>query len=153
KNATATAPSAASEAATTTAIQRRFILAPPLVCGRRPPAMPILFREDAEQPLQRIIVLIDDAFLERNDRVVGDGDALRTHFGAALGDVAVAEAISLLQIRGAVLDIERVHLQRRRVDEEARADELAVLVVVAQHVADVLAQETLDALAELLHAL
>jgi len=39
-----------------------------------------------------------------------------------------------------------VHLQRRRVDEEARADELLMLVVVAEDVADVLAQEALDAL-------
>src|SRR5476649_931359 len=33
------------------------------------------------------------------------------------------------------------------------SDELVVLVVIAQHVADVLAQEALDALAKLLHAL
>ena len=59
----------------------------------------------------------------------------------------------MLQLRDAVLGVQRVHLQRRRVDQEARADELVVLVVVAQHVADVLAQEALDALAELLHAL
>ena len=49
--------------------------------------------------------------------------------------------------------VERMHLERRRVDEEARADELVVLVVIAQHVADVLAEEALDALAELLHAI
>ena len=52
----------------------------------------------------------------------------------------------------AVLGVERVHLERGRVDQEARADELVVHVVVAQDVADVLAQEALDALAELLHA-
>ena len=55
--------------------------------------------------------------------------------------------------RDAVLGVERVHLERRRVHEEARADELVVLVVVAQHVADVLAEEALDALAEFLHAI
>ena len=58
----------------------------------------------------------------------------------------------VLQLGDAVLGVERVHLQRGDVDQEARADELVVLVVVAQHVADVLAQEALDALAELLHA-
>jgi hypothetical protein len=47
--------------------------------------------------------------------------------------------------------VERVHLERGDVGEEARADELLVLVVFAQHVAHVLAQEALDALAELLH--
>ena len=58
----------------------------------------------------------------------------------------------VLQIADAVLGVERMHLQRGRVDQEARADELLVHVVVAQDVADVLAQEALDALAELLHA-
>ena len=48
-------------------------------------------------------------------------------------------------------DVDRVHLQVRGVDEEARTDELAVLVVIPQHVADVLAQEALDALAEFLN--
>ena len=46
-----------------------------------------------------------------------------------------------------------MHLERGGVDEEARADELVVLVVIAQDVADVLAQEALDALAEFLHAI
>src|SRR5581483_374772 len=107
KNTMATTPSAESEAATTTAIQRRFIPAPPHICAGAWPAMPNLFREDAQQALHRIIVPVDDALLERNDRVVGDGDALGTNLGAALGDVAVADAVALLQIRGAVLDVER----------------------------------------------
>ena len=46
-----------------------------------------------------------------------------------------------------------MHFQRGGVNEEARADEFVVLVVVAQDVADVLAEETLDALAEFLHAI
>ena len=57
-----------------------------------------------------------------------------------------------LQIVYPVLGIERMHFKRRRIHEEARTDELVVLVVLAQHVADVLAEETLDALAKLLHA-
>ena len=50
-----------------------------------------------------------------------------------------------------VLGVERMHLERRDVDQEARSDELLVQVMVAQDVADVLAQEALDALPELLH--
>ena len=57
-----------------------------------------------------------------------------------------------LRSANAVGGVERVHLERGRVDEEARADELLVLAVIAQHVADVLAQEALDALAVLLDA-
>ena len=53
----------------------------------------------------------------------------------------------------AIVGVERMHLERRCIDEEARPDELLVLVVIAQHVADVLAQEALDALAEFLHAI
>ncbi len=59
----------------------------------------------------------------------------------------------VLQLGDAVLGVERVHLERGRVDEEPRADELVVLVVIAQDVADVLAEEALDALPELLHAI
>jgi hypothetical protein len=43
--------------------------------------------------------------------------------------------------------------KRGGVDEEARSDEFFEFAMVAQHVADVLAQETLDALAEFLHAI
>ena len=50
--------------------------------------------------------------------------------------------------------VERVHVQLGDPHEEARAGErLLVLLVVADDVADVLAQEALDALAELLDAL
>ena len=45
----------------------------------------------ADQPRQRIIELIDYALLQRNNGIVGDGDAFRANFGAAFGDVAVAD--------------------------------------------------------------
>ena len=64
----------------------------------------------------------------------------------------IADALGLLQFRQAILGIQRVHFQRGGINQEAGADELLVLVVVAQHVADVLAEETFDALAEFLHA-
>jgi hypothetical protein len=76
---------------------------------------------------------------------------LRTDLGAALGDVAVAERVVVLEVAQAVFGVERVHLQRRHMHEEPRADEFVVLVMVTQHVADVLAQEALDALPEFLH--
>ena len=46
-----------------------------------------------------------------------------------------------------------MHFERGGIDKQTRADELIVLVVLAQHVAHVLAEEALDAFAELLHAL
>src|SRR5580692_4189796 len=45
-----------------------------------------------------------------------------------------------------------MHLQRRGVDEESRTDEFIVHLVIAQNVADILAQETLDAFTEFLNA-
>src|SRR5678815_185614 len=122
-------------------------MAPSYRSASRSPRPP----EQREQPAQRVVVAVGHALLERDDAVVGDRDALGADLRAALGDVAVADPVLLLEIGLAVLDVERVHLERRRVDQEARSDELLVLVVVAQHVAHVLAQEALDALAELLH--
>ena len=56
------------------------------------------------------------------------------------------------EFRQTVFGVERVHFQRGGVNQEARADEFVVLVMVAQNVADVLAEEAFDALAEFLHA-
>src|SRR5438270_322427 len=49
-------------------------------------------------PSQRIIKLIDHSLLERNDPVVRDLNFLRTNLGAALGDVAVADAVGVSQL-------------------------------------------------------
>src|SRR5262249_4463289 len=102
-------------------------------------------------PPQWIVELVDDAFLQRNDGVVGDVNVLGTDFGTALGDVAVADASLLLQISAARRHIERVHLEAGDADKEARSGEAILLIVIAQHVAHVLAQEALDAFAKLLH--
>ena len=60
----------------------------------------------------------------------------------------------VLRLPLAVEGVERVHVQLGEPDQEARAGEgLLVLLVVAHHVAGVLAQVALDALAELLAAL
>ena len=108
-----------------------------------------------EEPEHRVVLGVDHALLERDDRVVGDVDVLGADLGAALGDVAVARCrASSCAPRAAVARVERVHLELGDADEEARAGELGlVLLVVAHHVADVLAQEALDALAELLDAI
>ena len=57
----------------------------------------------------------------------------------------------VLQITRAILGVDRIHFEGGGVDEVARPDELVEEVMLAQHVADVLAQKTLDALPELLH--
>src|SRR5262249_18358618 len=83
----------------------------------------------------------------------GDGNAFRAHLRAALRDVAVPDPVRVLQIARASVLVERVHLECRRVDHVARSHELLEHVMVSQHMADILTEETLDALAEFLHAL
>src|ERR1035437_4044461 len=104
------------------------------------------------EPAERIVVFVHDAFFQWNDRVVGDGDVFGADLGAALGDVAKADAVRLLQLWQTIFCVKRVHFQRGGIDQKARADEFVVLVVVAQNVADVLTEKTFDALAEFLHA-
>src|ERR1700730_10219304 len=109
--------------------------------------------ELAQHPHHRVVA-VGHALLQRDDAVVGDVDVLRADLGAALGDVAEPDARVVAQEPGAIHGVERVHLERGGLDEEARAREgLLLLLVVADHVADVLAQEALDALVELLPAL
>ncbi len=97
-------------------------------------------------------MFIDDSFFERDDGVVGDGDVFGADFGAAFGDVAIADAELVFQFVDSIFGIERVHLERRRIDEKSRPDELFVLHVVAKDVANILAEITLDALAKFLNA-
>ena len=49
--------------------------------------------EDMEQLLQGIEELVHHALFERNDRVLGDRDRLRTYLPAASRDVAVADVV------------------------------------------------------------
>src|ERR1035438_9248897 len=106
------------------------------------------------QPRDRVVVGVDDALLQRDDGVIGDVDVLGTDLGAALGDVAVAETHLLFQEFATVVGIEGVHLELGVANEETRPGVVRlVLFVVPDDVADVLAQEALDALAELLSAI
>src|SRR5688500_14151980 len=112
-----------------------------------------LAAEKPHQCVQRIVVLVHHTLLERNDRVVRDRDTLRTHLGAALGDVAVADAVSLLQLLRPVHGIEGMHLQRRDIRQEPRTDEGIMLCMIPQNMTHVLAEVALDALPEFLHTI
>src|SRR5689334_6381639 len=58
---------------------------------------------------QRIIEFIDHTFFQRNDGVVSDVNFFRADFGAALGDVAVAEAQLILEQSYAGGAVKRMH--------------------------------------------
>jgi len=98
-------------------------------------------------------MIVHDSFLQGNDSVVGDVNVFRADFRATLRDVAVTDAVRGAQFFEAILGIERMHLERGGVNQKARADEFVVLPVIAQDVANVLAEKTLDAFPEFLDAI
>src|SRR5271168_4053715 len=62
------------------------------------------------QPYHRIVFPVGHAFLHWDQRVVGDLDAFRADFGAALGDVAISEAVLFLRLVAPVEGVQRMHL-------------------------------------------
>lgn len=104
-------------------------------------------------PHHWIVVTIDDPFLQRNDAVICDVDVFWADLGAASGDIAHTGAKLLFDLWDTVGAVERMHLETGEPDHEARAYKLIFLLVVTQHMADVLAQIALDALAKLLDAI
>src|ERR1035437_4927703 len=107
------------------------------------------------QPNQRVVLLVHDSFLHGNDGVVGDLDVLGADLSGALGDVAQADPLLVPGEHGTIwVAVQRVHGELGCPDQEPRPREgLLVVVVIANHVTDVLAKEALDALAELLRPL
>src|SRR5215208_2131518 len=86
---------------------------------------------DLHELADRIEELVDHALLERNDRVVGDRDVLRTHLGAAFRDVAIPNPVRLLERRYTIFRIQRMHLERSSIHEESRSYKLLMLLVIA----------------------
>ena len=78
---------------------------------------------------------------------------LRANLGTALRNIAVPDSIAMTQVRQTILGIQWVHFEGGCVYEESGANELVVLVVIANHMTHVLTQEALNALAELLRPL
>lgn len=95
-----------------------------------------------EQPHQLgdgVVEAVDDAFLERDDGVIGNVNMFRTDFRAAFCDVAVAQAGFLFDQFHAVIGVERVHFQGRQAHEKARPGKgRLVVIVIADDMADVL---------------
>src|SRR6516162_2469978 len=109
--------------------------------------------QQSQEAEHRIVKLVHDALFQRDDRIIGNGDALRADLRTAFRNIAKSDPKGFFEFLQAVGPIERVHLQGGDVDEKSRTDELVVLLVIAQDMAHVLAQETLNALAKLLHAI
>src|SRR5262249_21134824 len=106
----------------------------------------------ANQLEDGIVVFVNHALFQRDDGIVSDMNLFRTDLGTALGDVAVADAELVFEERGPRDVVLGMHFQAGNTDEKSWAAEIFLLVMVAQHVADILAQEALDAFAEFLNA-
>ena len=100
--------------------------------------------------LQRVVIAVNHALLELDNRIVCDLYAGGADLGAATRDVAVFHAELVFDFRDAIFDIERVHLVLSEPDEVSRSGKVIEKGVVPQHVAGVDAEETLDALSEVL---
>src|SRR5262249_13802960 len=80
-------------------------------------------------------------------------NAFRTNFRAAFRDVAVTDSLRVSQFFDSILRIEWMHFQRCDMNQETWPDEFVVHLMVAQHVANVLAQKTFDAFPEFLNTI
>src|ERR1700674_4705988 len=112
-----------------------------------------LLAEDLpEQHGQRSVKLVHHALFERDYGIVGDSNLFGGDLGATFCDVAETQAQLILEQAGAVAAVEGMHFEAGDSNEETRARELLLLVVVAKDVAHVLAEKAFDALAKLLDA-
>src|SRR5437899_12473208 len=68
-------------------------------------------------------------------------------------DIAIADPLLVSQFFDTILGIERMHLQRGDVNQKPRPNESLVHLVVAQHMADVLAKKAFDTFAEFLYTI
>jgi hypothetical protein len=80
-------------------------------------------------------------------------DVFRANFCATLRDVAVTNALGVSQFLDAILGVERMHFERGHVNEKARPDKFVIHLVIAQDMANILAEKTFDALSKFLNAI
>src|SRR5437667_3404800 len=99
---------------------------------------------------QGIVKLVHYALLERDDGVVRNVNLFGTNLRAALRDIAIAQAKLILEQARAVEPVQRMHFEAGHSNEESRAGELFLLVVLAKYVTNVLTQKTFDTLTKLL---
>src|ERR1035437_132618 len=120
--------------------------------SRKDPRPRLIAAQFAKEHGYWIVELVYYALLQRDDGVIGDVTFFGADFGAAFCNVAEAQAEIFLEKFRAGDAIEGMHFKTGDAHEETGSGELLLLGVVAQHVADVLTEETLDAFAEFLAA-
>src|SRR5207247_8661251 len=104
-------------------------------------------------PTKRIVKVVHYAFLQRDNSVIGDLNAFGANLRATFCDIAIADPLLVSQFIDTILGIERMHLERSDVNQKARPNKLFVHLVVAQHMADVLAKKAFDTFTEFLYTI
>ena len=85
-----------------------------------------------------------------DDSIVSDADVLRTDFGRAFCNVAVADAEDVFEFLRVVEGIQWMHRQKRDADEETRTSKIHDLLIT-HHTTDILAEDELDTFVEFLN--
>ena len=98
-------------------------------------------------------MFVHHALFERDYGIVCDSYTFGTDVRAAFGDVAISYSVIVSKIVHAVLAVERMHLERRDVDQRARPDEMIMQRMLTKDMTHILAEKTLDALPKLLNSI
>src|SRR5258705_1674497 len=112
------------------------------------PAFPHL----SQEPANWIVIIVNNALFQRNDRVVCNMNVFGADFRATFCDVTKADSELFLHQLSPIQAVERVHLQAGYANEKAWTTKVLFLVMIPQHMADVLTEEALDTFTELLDA-
>ena len=75
-------------------------------------------QEDLKELSDRIVELVRNAFLERNNRVIRDRDVFRADLGTTFGDIAIPEPQVVLQQAKSITHIKRMHFNGSGTDEK-----------------------------------
>src|SRR5882762_11075624 len=102
-------------------------------------------------PEQRVVELVHHPLLQRNDGVIRNMDIFRTNLCATFRYVAQSDAQLILQQLRSGNAVHRMHFQSRHAHKKSWPAKLLVLIVISQHMANILAKKTLNALAKFLN--
>lgn len=107
--------------------------------------------ENPEQFRQGVVEFVHQPFFEGNNGIVGNLNTSWADLRAAFRNVAVADPLLITNIPNAILIVKRMHLERRIVNEVPRTGVAVIKMMIAQNMANILAEIAFDAFAEFLY--
>ena len=100
----------------------------------------------------RVVIPVNYSLLQLDDCIIGDLDSSRTYLSTTACDVTVFYSEFLLDFRDSVFLIKRVHFVLCKSNQVSRPCKLVKHLMISENVTCVHAQETFDALSELLNS-